>query len=78
MKGIVRSRSSPIFVNFGSLFLEHRFLTVNISDIFVCSQRNLACLRSDRFPEFRELWFEGFAMPGGHLRQSFADSLVAI
>jgi len=40
----VCNRSFPILVNFGPLFREHKYLTVDISDIFVRLRRSLARL----------------------------------
>jgi len=78
----VHSRSSPILVNFGSTFWEHKFLTADIS--------HPSCQRVTKFTvvrdltnrhllsEFCELWTRGPAIPCGDLHQSFSDALVVV
>jgi len=76
----VRSRSSPILMNFGPLFRERKFSTANISDIF-CTITKFGMVRGlanqHLFSEFRELWSRRrSAIPCGELHQSFTDALV--
>jgi len=52
----MRSISSPILVNFGPLFREHKFLIADISHIFCQSATKFGMVRANGhwFPEFGE------------------------
>jgi len=67
-------------VNFGSVFGQHKFSTADISHTFCRSTAKFGSVmglaNGHLFPEFRELWSGGPAMPCGDMHQSFIDALV--
>jgi len=80
VRGIVYSRLSPILVNFGPLFQEHKFLTADILHISYRSTTKFGSSRSlasrHLVSEFGQLWSWDPAIPRGDMHQSSTDTLV--
>jgi len=78
----VRSRSSFILVNFVPLLRKHNFSIADISHTSCQRMTKFSMVRGlanrHLFPEFRELWSGGPAIPCGDLHHSFTDALVII
>ena len=66
------------WMNFGPLFREHKFSTMNISTLFVVMRRKWSALWVWLMDMFGELRSGGPVMPCGNMHQSFTDALVMV